>query len=306
MTHLPRKDFRFQGLVSLRHLPLAFIVLLSSLLCTVAVKGSQQNAQLCPLAHGKRRPPQQAFCNGRNRTNYKLWDTRPYKDMTNQEAFAVISAIHEAKGNCSKRVPVLNIRFKGNAFQEIADVAIRVANLMSQLLTRGACAGNLDNPKFYGNPTWNLTDEFVFATVKSNLQQYGYMYGASLWFLKNKYKNRTYFAPYVYRDRGTNYLLMKDLSTDFKAVHTNFLTYLESIGRTRTFMCNSSYYIPRKNDTADFAARSMTQAVVDYTDSFWSRPYFECSTSKSWVLGYWAPFFATRYDRPADDPLEMM
>lgn len=306
MARLSRKDFRCQVLISLRHIPLAFTVLFSSLLCVVAVKGSQQNAQLCPLAHGKIHPPQQTFCNGKNRTNYKLWDKRPFKDMTSHEAFAVISAVNEARGNCSKLVPVLNIRFKGNAFQETADVAIRVANLMSELLTRGACAGDLENPKFYGNPTWNLTDEFLFASVKSNLQQYGYMLGASLWFLKNKYKNRTYFAPYVYRIKKTNRLLVKDFSTYFKPVHTKFLTYLESIGRTRTFMCNSSYYIPRKNDTADFAARPMTYPVVDYTDSFWSRPYFECSTSKSWVLGYWAPFFAVRYDRPADDPLEMM
>ena len=306
MAHLSRKDVRFQRLIMLRHIPSVFIALFGSLLCVVAVKGSQPIAQPCPLAHGKIRPPQQAFCNGKNRTKYKLWDKRPFKDMTNKEAFAVISAIHEAKGNCSKGLPILNIRFKGNAFQETADVAIRVANLMSQLLTRGACAGNLDNPKFFGNPTWNLTDEYLFAFVKSNLQQYGYMFGTSIYFLKNKYKNRTYFAPYVYRDRRTNYLLVKDLSTDFKPAHTNFLTYLESVGRTRTFMCNSSYYMPRKNDTADFAARPMTHPVVDYTDSFWSRPYFECSTSKSWVLGYWAPFFATRYDRPADDPLEMM
>ena len=267
----------------------------------------------CPLAHNMEHPPTKFNCNGKNRSTDKVWDPRAVFNMTARQAFALIELIQEEKGDCSKTVidgkapiPLLDIRFESKGFRDIAEVAIRTANMISDLLTRGACAGNLDNPVFLGDPTFDLNDDFLYSIVHSNIQYHKLMFGSGIWFLKNTYKNRTYFAPYAYKKKEDGFLRIKDLSTTWGPAHTNFLPFLESIADKRTFLCKSSYFTPRKNQTADEVTRHFTHPVAEYIDGLWGRPYFECSTTKAWVVGFFVPFFAVRYDRPSDDAIEMM
>ena len=314
MIRSERKDFSFQTGPNPRCKLIYFAVLLSAIL-SVAFSADKHPAAstICPLVHGKGHPPPEIFCNGKNRSNYVVWDTRAVFDMTARKAFGVISAIHKAEGDCSKavlegkaKIPILNIRFESSSFQPTANVAIRTANLVSDLLTRGACAGDLVHPRFFGNPTWNMSDDFFFSVVKSNMQHHEYMLGSGIWFLNGTYKNRTYFAPYAYRKRGDDYIRVKDLSTTWGKAHTEFLTHLEGVAKNRTFLCMSSYFTPPRKNGTDSIPRHVTHPVADKSDSMWSRPYFECSTTKSWIVGFFVPFFFTRYDRPADDPLQMM
>ena len=293
-----------------------FHVSLALFLLIVCSNGSNlylQQSLTCPLAHNKQSPPTNFNCNGKNRSTHKVWDPRSVFDMTAREAFAIIELIQQEKGDCSKAVidgkasiPLLDIRFESSGFRDIAEVAIRTANLMSDLLTRGSCGGDLDNPIFRGDPTAELNDDFLFSVVHSNIQDHQLMFGSGIWFLNSTYKNRTYFAPYAYKKKEDGFLRVKDLSTTWGPAHTNFLPFLESIAKNRTFLCKSSYFTPRKNQTTDDVTRHFMQPFAEYIDGLWGRPYFECSTTKAWIVGFFVPFFAVRYDRPSDNPLEML
>lgn len=267
----------------------------------------------CPLVHGELHPKPTLFCNGKNRSTDQVWDTRDLFHMTAREALGIIEVIQNEKGNCDrgviegkKFIPLLNIRFQGESFRSIAEVAVRTANTMTDLLTHGACGGDLNNPKFDGDPTANMSDDFLFSIVHHNMQYHRLMYGSGIWFLKNKYKNRTYFSPYAYRKKEDGYLRVKDLSTTWGPAHTSFLPYMRDVARNRTFICKSSYFTPPKNETADGDAHHHTHAVAEYIDGMWGRPYFECGTTRAWIVGYFVPFFAVRYDKPDDDALEVM
>lgn len=267
----------------------------------------------CPLVQGEHHPPTKFSCDGKSRSTERVWDTRTFYNMTAREAFAIIEKIQEKKGDCSKAViegdkliPLLNIRFESSGFRSIAEVAIRTANMMSDLLTRGACAGNLQNSTFFDDPTAWLNDDFLFSIVHSNIQNHAKMFGSGIWFLKNKYKNRTYFAPYAYKKREDGYLRAKDLSTTWGRAHTGFLPYIASIARNRTFLCRSSYLTPRKNQTTDEVTRHVTHPVAEYIDGLWGRPYFECSTTRAWIVGFFVPFFTVTYDNQTDSHLEVM
>ena len=289
-------------------LPLFFLITSSH-----GINNHPKQSLKCPLSHNKEHPPTSFNCNGKNRSTDKVWDTRSVFNMTARQAFEIIELIQQEKGDCSKAVidgkspiPLLDIRFESRGFRDIAEVAIRTANMMSDLLTRGACAGDLDNPEFRGDPTAELNDDFLYSIVHSNIQSHQLMFGTGIWFLKNTYKNRTYFAPYAYKKKEDGFLRIKDLSTTWGPAHTNFLPFLESVSNNRTFSCRSSYFTPRKNETADEVPRHFLSPFAEYIDGLWGRPYFECSTTKAWIVGFFVPFFAVRYDRPSDDPIEML
>ncbi|XP_065062644.1 probable G-protein coupled receptor CG31760 isoform X3 [Rhopilema esculentum] len=290
-----------------------FLVIMLPLLI-LSMQHPHGNVSLnCTLMHGQLHPPTLMNCNGKNRSAGKVWDPRAVFNMSAREAFDIIESIHEAKGDCNKLVtegkkpiPLLNIRFESTSFRDIANVAIRTANMMSDLLNRGACAGDLKNPVFRGNSTANMSEDFLFSIVKSNMQNHQRMFGSGIWFLENKYKSQKYFAPYAYRRKEDGYLRIKDLSTTWGPAHTNFLPFLESIANNRTYLCRSSYFTPRKNQTADEKIRHVVHPIAEYDDGLWGRPHFECSTTRAWIVGFYVPFFATRYDKPSDDPIEMM
>ena len=280
---------------------------------THAIGNHSKQSLKCPLVHNQDHPPTRLKCNGKTRSTEKVWDPRSVFNMTARQAFDIIELIQQKKGDCSKAVvdgkapiPLLDIRFESSGFRDIAEVAIRTANMVSDLLTRGACAGDLDNPVFLGDPTAGLNDDFLYSIVHSNIQNHDLMFGSGIWFLKNTYKNRTYFAPYAYKKKEDGFLRVKDLSTTWGPAHTNFLPFLESIAKNRTFMCRSSYFTPRKNQTADEISRHFTHPIGEYIDGLWGRPYFECSTTKAWIVGFFVPFFTVRYNRPSDNALEML
>eukprot|EP00794_Sanderia_malayensis_P012065 gene12065-13308_t len=301
--------------------PVVSTILLLLYLFLVAVEANLFQGQAnphsgldCPFVHGKIHPDSLGPCNGVNRSTTQVWDSRQVFNITGRQALELIDAIKEAKGDCSKAVvdgkvpiPLLNIRFNSDTFRHVADTAIRTANLVSDLINKGACSGDLDNQKFYGDPTANMSDSFLYSVVRTNMQKDELMFGSGIFFLDGKYKRRSgYFAPYAYKKKDDRYLHVKDLSTSWGRAHTDFVAFLATLARNRTFNCQSSYFMPRKNQSASYPARHVTHAVVEYIDGLWGRPYFECSTTKAWLVGYFIPFFATRYDKPTDDPLEVM
>ncbi len=274
---------------------------------------SQEALAACPLLHGEAHPDNFTPCNGVNRTKTQVWDPRDLFNVTGREALTLIDAIRDVKGDCSKAVvdgkkliPLLNMRFNGETYRHVMKTALRTANLVSDLLNKGACNGNFEETRFYGDPTANLSDSFLFSVLRSNMQADDLILASGIWFLKGKYKKREYFAPYAYKKKVDQRVRVKDLSTSWGEAHTSFLPFLEKLAKNRTFLCQSSYFSPRKNQSASLPARKITHAFTEYIDGLWGRPYFECGTTKAWTVGYFAPFFATRYDKPADDPLEMM
>ena len=269
----------------------------------------------CPIwKPGEHHPEPLATCDGRNRTTEPVRDTRKVFNMTGREALTIIDEVRRGQGDCEAfyknnaegLIPLLNIRFESDQFRQQVEHALRNANFLSDLFTRGPCAGDFTHGNFTGDPTLDIADSLLYSVMRNNMEGEPLIFGSAFWFKKGVYKNRTYFAPYAFKKKEDRYLRVKDLSTTWGKVHTVFLSFMQTRTENRSYLCKTSYFSPRKNQSADHKQRYLVHAEMEYIDGMWGRPYFECTTSKAWIVGYFVPFFRIRYDKKPENSLEFM
>ena len=255
----------------------------------------------CPIS-----PQQNTTCNGLPRTVYPVVDDRPvYYNMSGRQAIDLISRIAGQQADCyqNKTINTLSIRYESSiAFRKQAENAVRIANQLSYLLTRGECGAERSRtPCDISNGTY---DHYLYSLVRNTFSIDKEVMGAGIIFRKNALDDKEYFAPYSLT-RNTSFEV-RDRATKIVNDEEMLLSYLQKRAKNRNLECFTSLFAPKKNETHDEKDVFLIQPYVHYIDGLWGRPYFECYSSKKWLVPYMAPFFKLNYTAERKDILDFM
>lgn len=261
----------------------------------------------CPILRmNQHRDGTAVTCSGLPRSTNQEQDDRPvYYNMTGRKAIDIIRNYSKTKLDCrpGAPIPTLSIRYESNvAFREQAESAVRVANQMTYLLTRGACGAEKSRTLFDVNDETN--DHYLYSLARNTFSIDEKVLGAGIIFRKGALKEREYFGPYSLIMNGS--YTVGDRTTRIGEEEKALLRYLENRAKERTYACSTSIFTPNLNDTQYGAEVNITQPYVEYIDGSWGRPYFECFSSKKWLVPYMAPFFRFNYSAPREDILVFM
>ena len=278
------------------------IILLLSACCAECSVQSSTSSMSCPVSRRR----SNNTCNGLPRTTDPVVDDRPvYSNMSGQQAINLISRIAEEQVEClqSKSLPTLSIRYESTVtFRKQANNAIRIANELSYLLTRGACGAGQSRTQYdMNNGTY---DHYLYSLVRNTFSVDQAIMGAGIVFRKNALNGKEYFAPYSLT-RNTSYEV-RDRATKIVNEEKLLLQYLHRRAKQRNFACFTSLFTPRKNDSHDRTDVFLTQPYTEYIDGLWGRPYFECYSSKRWLVPYLAPFFRLNYTAKSRNIVDFM
>ena len=255
----------------------------------------------CPVPEAKNGDPEP--CNGKSRP-YKspVFDDRQVYNMTGRDALQIIGQVSKHKANCTTggdelSFPTLSIRYESTiAFRKQAEQAVRLANQMSYLLTRGYCGaeGSRSMIDFGSNI------EYLYSLARNTFEVDVDVVGAGIIFRRNAIKGKEYFAPYSLRLGNGTYFDVRDRSTKMTEDQKKYLEYLEKMSKNRTYLCLTSVFSPRKNQSADKNDIKFIQPYIEYIDGSWGRPYFECLSAKIWLVPYAVPFFRIATNTSSD------
>ena len=278
---------------------LSSIFTLLIIYCTVQ---SSSASKSCPI------PRQGSYttCNGLPRSRDPVVDDRPvYFNMSGRRAIDFISRVTTARADCqqNKSLPTLSIRYERNiAFRKQAENAVRIANQLSYLLTRGGCGAEENRTPYNMN---NVSyDHYLFSLVRNTFTVDSKIMGAGIIFRKDALKGKEYFAPYSLT-RNNSYEV-RDRATKIVNEEKLLLQYLQHRTKKRNFACYSSLFTSKINESHVGRDVFLTQPYVEYIDGLWGRPYFECFSSKRWLVPYMAPFFKLNYTAERRNILDFM
>ena len=283
---------------------------LASLLVLVFCNVNRSQQTSCPVRQNEDPPLAVGTCNGQDRTVSPLRDNRPVYNMTGRDALNLIGKVQNGRGDCKNsytdgelHVPLLAIRFESNTtFRQQAEHAVRIANQMSYLFTRGSCGAEKQRSVF--NITGN--EDYIFSVIRSTFEVDDLVLGAGLSFQRNVLSGKEYFAPYVRRLYNQAYFTVWDQENNMTAEQNAFVDYIRSIAHTRSYWCRTSIFKPWKGPREDSKDVYVTQSFVQYKDGLWGRPYFECQSSKKWLVPYVVPFFGVDYKAAGNYVLKFM
>ena len=283
---------------------------LASLLVLVFCNVDRSQQISCPVRQDGNTPLALRTCNGQDRTTSPMRDNRPVYNMTGRDALNLIGKVQHGQADCKKsyangelNVPILAIRFESNTtFRRQAEHAVRIANQMSYLFTRGVCGAEKQRSLF--NITGN--EQYIFSLIRSTFEVDDLVLGAGLSFLRNILSGKEYFAPYVRRLHNQSYFTVWDQGKNLTAEQNLFVDYIRSIAHTRSYWCRTSIFKPQKGPREDSQDVYVTQSSMQYKDGLWGRPYFECQSSKKWLVPYVVPFFGVNYTATRNDVLKFM
>ena len=218
------------------------------------------------------------------------------KEIHGRKMIEVIEKVHRDSADCKlakqlNDLPRLDIHFREANYTDQVKVAVRTANILSDLLPSGS-----------GRRIYNTTDgqsileanaEVLFSLVRSNLESDPRLLGCGIVFDTSVYRNFTYFAPYAFRDTHDKTIRVKDLSTTWSVMHPVWLEYVHNISREKDFQRKTSLFIARYNKSSDGAVSKVTHPFATPEDGLWTQPYFDCGASKAWQITYTAPFIGS-------------
>ena len=252
-------------------------------------------------------------CNGQGRTKEPVTDTRPIYNMSGRDALNIIETVRRSQGDCAsfkanRIMPVLSIRFEnGVKLLGQAQHAIRIANQMSNLLTTADCGGKF-NVSSCGGDSIDIARNpgYFYSLVRNTYEADKQVLGSGIVFEQNVRKEMEYFAPYSLKNENDSYFTVKDLSTTWGLQYLEFLEYLRTIAKSRSYLCKTVLFTPRKNQSMDRNSVFKTQPLVEYTDGLWGRPYYQCEATRLWMVPYVIPFFSVRNNSKQADILQFM
>ena len=276
----------------------------------------------CPVWNRNGRYAPFLPCSGIN-NNVKFDDSaflysdlgRIHNHMSGREALDLIKKIRQGNENCrnyekNKVIPILNITFQGDQFRKQAEIAVELANVLSDFHTQGSCAGFSFETSSNTNSNSiisEIDENYLYAMVRNAVEASPGLSGCAISFDQNRYKNFEYFSPYAFQKKTVNSLGVKDLSTSWGTDHLKFLENAKTVFKRRSILCKTSFLVPRYNQTMDLSWRHHTHAYMKYDDGIWGRPHFQCAPAKAWLVGYEVPFFAFNYNtKPQESVLEFM
>ncbi|XP_063243657.1 uncharacterized protein LOC134542961 [Bacillus rossius redtenbacheri] len=185
-------------------------------------------------------------------------------------------------------------------FENEAKMAVRLANFISAFL-------QIADPKevYSGKrvPDRPLSEDQMIGETLALVLGDSKIWSAGMYWERNKFTNRTLFAPYAYKKEvGTRKLNVEDLARLNKTeeLYTNkeFFQFLKQRWSTN-FDSLEKFYMKIKirfNETGETMKKyehyPNFYRAANLDHGYWTRPYFDCDGKvKKWLITYAAPFF---------------
>lgn len=225
-----------------------------------------------------------------NPSRPQIEDTRPSVfGMTAREALRIIDKIRGEDSDCEKMLEtrsmeVLRIKYENTVYKRQAEIATRTANLVTDMLLTGSAKSLPGQPS---NSVLLSDKNILYSTVRNNVESDSLIFGSAVIF--NSYPNFGWYAPYAFRNLNDPFIKVKDLSTTWSYLHELFVNFVKTKSRGRPFPMRTTYFFPRYNKTSDKPQVNLTHFFVESLDGLWTRPYYECTTSRAWQITYTAP-----------------
>ena len=218
-------------------------------------------------------------------------DTRPGAfAMSAREALKEIDEVHTGKVDCklmlaTRGLKILRLKYKDSVYTQQANIAIRTANMVSDLLPTGSM-GKMGGDR----KVLQKNEQLLYSIVRNNVENDPVILGSAVMFYNHSFSgNYEFFAPYAYRNTTDPHIQVKDLSTSWSYLHEAFVAFTRSKALGRPFPRRTTLFAPRFNQTADKPWRRITHVFAEGLDGLWTRPYYECTTTKTWVVTYTVP-----------------
>ena len=215
-------------------------------------------------------------------------DDRPgVFNMTARKALEAIEEVHNGSVDCKtmlaeRDLKLLYFKYENSVYTQQANLAIRTANLISDLLPTGSAkALNLS-----GESVLRRHKEVLYSIVRNNLENDPLIVGSAIIFDNNSYVNYSFYAPYAYRNADDPFIKVTDLSANWSYLHEAFVKLMRVKLLNRSFPIRSTYFNRRSRGETEL---KLSHYFVESKDGLWSRPYFECTTSRAWLITYTSP-----------------
>nr|XP_018903334.1 PREDICTED: uncharacterized protein LOC109034569 [Bemisia tabaci] len=219
----------------------------------------------------------------------------------------VLSFIHEVRPDNCSLYSTEQLELTGDygfgaeeQFENEAKMAVRLSNFISAFL-------QVSDPKevYSGKrqPDKPLTEDQMFAETLSLVLGDSKIWAAGTYWERNKFTNRTLFAPYAYKKiLNTRNFFIEDLArlNTTEEVYTNKQWFQMLKQRWSTnFDSLEKFYMKIKirfNETGEYLKKyehyPNYYKAANLAHGFWTNPYFDCKGKmKKWVITYASPFF---------------
>ncbi|KAI4503084.1 hypothetical protein M0802_002128 [Mischocyttarus mexicanus] len=186
-------------------------------------------------------------------------------------------------------------------FENEAKMATRLSNFISAFLQIS------DSHEVYSGkrvPDKPLTEDQMFGETLALILGDTKIWSAGTFWDRNKFTNRTYFAPLAYKtELNTRKFKLEDLArlndTDEVYTRKNYFKLLKQRWAAN-FDDLETYFMEikiRNNETGEYLKqyeryRNHYRAANVNDHGYWTVPYFDCNGKvKKWVITYASPFF---------------
>ncbi|XP_034938319.1 uncharacterized protein [Chelonus insularis] len=185
-------------------------------------------------------------------------------------------------------------------FENEAKMAVRLANFISAFLQISD-----PNEVYSGKrvPDRPLTEDQMIGETLALLFGDTKIWAAGTYWERNKFTNRTFFAPYAYKKQlNTRKFKVEDLArlnnTDEVYINQPWFKFLQQRWATN-FDDLEKYYLKlhvRFNETGEHSKKyehyPTSYRAANLNHGHWTTPYFDCNGKvNNWVITYASPFF---------------
>ncbi|CAB0033910.1 unnamed protein product [Trichogramma brassicae] len=213
---------------------------------------------------------------------------------------------HVHKDNCHKYTPE-QLKLSGNIafgveefYENEAKMAARLANFISSFLQVSDPEEVYSGKRIADKP---LNEDQMIAEVVALAFGNARIWSAGVYWDRNKFTNRTYFAPYAYKEeRNALKLKVEDLArlnTTEELYTKNEWFQILKKRWAANYDHLEKYFLKmmvRYNETGESLKKyehyPTFYRAANLNDGYWTVPYFDCNGKvKKWLITYASPFF---------------
>ncbi|EFN88130.1 Probable G-protein coupled receptor 158 [Harpegnathos saltator] len=219
---------------------------------------------------------------------------------------AIDFILHMDEHRCKKYAPQ-DLELRGDIsfgaeefFENEAKMATRLANFISAFLQVSDPLEVYSGKRLADKP---LTEDQMFGETLALVMGDTKIWSAGTFWDRNKFTNRTFFAPYAYKkELNTRKFKLEDLArlnnTDEVYTKKDYFQTLKQRWATN-FDQLEKYYMKikiRYNETGEYMKKfehyPNFYRAANLDHGHWTTPYFDCNGElKKWVITYASPFF---------------
>lgn len=181
-----------------------------------------------------------------------------------------------------------------------ARMAVRLANFISAFLQVSDPKEVYSGKRVTDKP---LTEDQMIGETLALVLGNSRIWSAGTYWERNKFTNRTYFAPYAYKtELNTRKYWLEDLArlnkSDEVYTNKNFFQFLKQ-RYLANFDSLEKFYLKMKiryNETGEYLKKyehyPTFYRAAKLEDGYWTQPYFDCNGKvPKWFITYAIPFF---------------